>query len=221
MTFLTRETRRALMLLYPAAFGVAYVLLSFAHFPTPVGDLVRPVGVVIVGAFLLVLVLRLVLRTWSRSTIACQRAARGPQRSIPVRGGDREPSGAWISDTGDSRPARPRRVAADRRGDRCLGRLRYSGRRCCWCRWSSPRRRSQAPSTFATRVPLAEPAVGLPNVYLLLLDGYPRTDTLATTYGFDNSEFERAIERPGLPGFQRQQVELPAHLADAHQHAQR
>ena len=46
--------------------------------------------------------------------------------------------------------------------------------------------------------PPAEPEAGLPNVYLLLLDGYPRADTLATTYGFDNSEFERAIEGLGF-----------------------
>ena len=35
---------------------------------------------------------------------------------------------------------------------------------------------------------------GGPNVYILMLDGYPRADTLATTFGFDNGPFLAELE---------------------------
>ena len=38
----------------------------------------------------------------------------------------------------------------------------------------------------------------MPNVYVLLLDGYPRQDTLASGFGFDNEPFLAALERLGF-----------------------
>jgi hypothetical protein len=37
-----------------------------------------------------------------------------------------------------------------------------------------------------------------PNVYLILLDGYPRTDTLRDTFGFDNRPFEAELAELGF-----------------------
>lgn len=39
---------------------------------------------------------------------------------------------------------------------------------------------------------------GDPDIYLLLLDGYPRSDTLAAEAGYDNSWFETELERRGF-----------------------
>jgi hypothetical protein len=54
---------------------------------------------------------------------------------------------------------------------------------------------------FVTPAPLAAPGVaasGTPDVYLLLLDGYPRADTLAAEFGFDNEPFLDALRELGF-----------------------
>jgi hypothetical protein len=59
------------------------------------------------------------------------------------------------------------------------------------------------PSIVAS-VPVAEPAresaeAGqYPDIYLILLDGYPRGDTLATAFGHDNRGFEAALTARGF-----------------------
>lgn len=42
-----------------------------------------------------------------------------------------------------------------------------------------------------------------PDIYIILLDGYPRADTLATHYGFDNSAFLEALAERGLDTAER------------------
>jgi hypothetical protein len=39
---------------------------------------------------------------------------------------------------------------------------------------------------------------GGPDIYLLLLDGYPRSDTLLSEFGFDNSSFESELDQLGF-----------------------
>jgi hypothetical protein len=45
----------------------------------------------------------------------------------------------------------------------------------------------------APRIDLKKPGV-LPDIYYIVLDGYGRTDLLAELYGFDNSDFVKALE---------------------------
>ena len=53
--------------------------------------------------------------------------------------------------------------------------------------------------TIAPRVTAIEVAgEGGPNVYLILLDGYPRGDVLAETFTFDNAPFSDALEDRGF-----------------------
>jgi hypothetical protein len=60
---LVEMTRTAVLTaLYPAAFGWAYVLLSFATFPTPTADLIRPMVAVLLLSLLLVIGFSLLLR---------------------------------------------------------------------------------------------------------------------------------------------------------------
>jgi hypothetical protein len=42
------------------------------------------------------------------------------------------------------------------------------------------------------------PTEGLPNIHLILLDGYPRADTLLGTFGYDNGPFIDDLERRGF-----------------------
>lgn len=42
------------------------------------------------------------------------------------------------------------------------------------------------------------PSAGAPDIYLVLLDGYPRSDTLRTAFGYDNSAFESALADRGF-----------------------
>jgi len=51
-----------------------------------------------------------------------------------------------------------------------------------------------APAAAPSEAP-SEPG---PDIFLIVLDGYPRADTLATTYGFDNSPFLHELEDRGF-----------------------
>lgn len=44
----------------------------------------------------------------------------------------------------------------------------------------------------------ANPRPGTPDIHLVLLDGYPRSDTLRSAFGFDNSPFESALAERGF-----------------------
>ncbi len=46
--------------------------------------------------------------------------------------------------------------------------------------------------------PRGQAAAGLPDVYLIMLDGYPRSDTLATNFGLDNGPFLGAMKSLGF-----------------------
>jgi len=50
--------------------------------------------------------------------------------------------------------------------------------------------------TGATEV--ARPGTSYPDIYVILLDGYPRADTLQEMYGFDNAPFLEALEEHGF-----------------------
>ena len=49
-----------------------------------------------------------------------------------------------------------------------------------------------------TSPPQPVAAVEGPDIYLIMLDGYPRADTLARDFGFDNEPFLRAMEAQGF-----------------------
>jgi hypothetical protein len=55
------------------------------------------------------------------------------------------------------------------------------------------------PPTVPVTQPVAlRPAPDAPNIYVLLLDGYPRADTLMSYFGFDNEPFLTELERLGF-----------------------
>ena len=50
----------------------------------------------------------------------------------------------------------------------------------------------------ATRGHAAHPGSTVPDIYLILLDGYPRADVLADAFDFDNSDFVASLEERGF-----------------------
>ncbi len=48
------------------------------------------------------------------------------------------------------------------------------------------------------RTPIGEAAAGAPNIYLVLLDGYPRHDVIERVYDWDNSAFIDALTQRGF-----------------------
>jgi hypothetical protein len=180
----------------PASFGIAYVLLSFAEFPTPTGDLLRPILVVIAISVLLTTLLRFLLRSWSFASVVT---------SI----GFVQASAPWIL------------VAVVVAALAWAGLLTFRGRlRRRSLRNPDWGRVARAVAVFGsaflviaavltapsaiggTYLRLGEPAESesatLPNVYLFLLDGYPRSSTLVEDYGFDNGPFEAELGELGF-----------------------
>lgn len=185
-----------LTILYPAAFGVAYVLLTFTSLPTTLGDLVRPLAVVAIGTVLVTLVLATLLRSRYRGAIA-----------------------ASILVTAVSAPFLIASAVAA-----ALVVILVQLVRRQWTlsaiRSAPAARLSRGVAVFASSylivaVALAIPAVAAslpdverpaartpdaeaPNIYLLLLDGYARGDTLASVFDHDNSAFEAGLEQLGF-----------------------
>jgi hypothetical protein len=183
--------RRALTASYPAAFGVTYVLLSFASFPTPTTDLLRPLAIIFIGTTGLVLAAAAILRSLPRAALIVSLfavALSAPFLLVAVVAAAAIAVG-WQ-----------------------LARRRWS---IASIRQAGASAASTAAATFALAlmavgVALASPSIASgwfaaghpappeagtdrPNIYLLLLDGYPRGDTLASVYGYDNTWFEDAL----------------------------
>jgi hypothetical protein len=53
-------------------------------------------------------------------------------------------------------------------------------------------------SSAPWNVPRGTAAAGLPDIYLIMLDGYPRSDTLATNFDLDNRPFLSSMESLGF-----------------------
>lgn len=189
--------RRILSFLTPATFGIAYVLLSFAQFPTTASDLIRPIAIVIVAAVVLVLAFRAVLRSLPNAIIAasgCLVILSAPIVFVAVV----VAGGAWMA----LRLVRRRR--AGREGAGLTGAASVSRSLAAFglaflivaAAVASP---SILTSIFLPKGSMAQTgAKSASNIYVLLLDGYPRNDTLAETFNFDNSAFEAGLEEMGF-----------------------
>lgn len=173
--------------LFPAAFGVAYILLSFAAFPTPTTDLVRPIALVVFASTLLVVVAALFLRSLPKAAVAVAVlivALSAPFLLVAVAVaavvivGLQVARGRWTISTLRETSAA---IASRAAGTFALAFMAVS------IAVAAP---SLASGMFLVDHPRPSDADGeAPNIYLLLLDGYPRTDTLASVYDYDNSWF--------------------------------
>lgn len=187
--------RRIWTATYPAAFGVAYVLLSFGAFPTPTTDLVRPLLFVIVAATVLVIVMALLLRSLPKAAVivsVVMVALSAPFLLVAVAAAAVVVAFQVARRQWSLSSLRTTSVAAVSRGASVFA-LAFGAVSIA----------AAAPS-IASGVFIADhphstgAAAQLPNIYLLLLDGYPRTDTLHTVYGYDNSWFVEALGELGF-----------------------
>jgi hypothetical protein len=199
--------RRIWTATYPAAFGVAYILLSFGAFPTPTTGLLRPLLLVILVSTVLVVVIGLLVRSLPKAAVivsVAMVALSAPFLLVAV-------AAAAVVIVGFQ-----------------VARRRWS---LATLRATSAEAVSRAASIFAlafaaVSVAVAAPALasgvfigghpqatgtaaGLPNIYLLLLDGYPRSDTLRTVYDYDNSWFVDALRELGFETAEQSRSNYP------------
>lgn len=182
--------------MYPAAFGVAYVLLSFAAFPTATADLVRPLTIVLVSTPLLVIVMAILMRSLPRAALAMSAlsvAVSAPFLFAAVVAAAVVAIGVQVARKRWTLASLRRTSAATASRAAGLFALAFAA---VGVAVASP---SVAGGLFATDHPRSSADIpDRPNIYLLLLDGYPRTDTLADLYGYDNAWFEDALQELGF-----------------------
>jgi hypothetical protein len=186
---------RVLTLLYPAAFGIAYVVLTLSSLPTTLWDLIRPSVIVGGAAIMLTICLSLLLRSRHRGAIAASAlivaasapfilaAALGAGVAVVVLQLVRR---AWT--VGAIRSASAPMVS------RGVG-VYASSFLLVAAIVSGPAALGSVPT--ADRAPLGQPGA-YPNIYLMLLDGYPRGDVLASLFGHDNQPFETELSQRGF-----------------------
>jgi hypothetical protein len=181
---------------YPAAFGVTYVLLSFGTFPTPTTDLLRPLAIVIIATAGLTLATAAILRSLPRAALVVSVLAVAVSApfllaavvaAAAIAVGWQVVRGRWSIATMRQASAPAASSAA---GIFALAFLAVG------VALASP---SIASGWLAAGNPAPrEAGSDRPNIYLLLLDGYPRGDTLASVYGYDNTWFEDALQNLGF-----------------------
>lgn len=183
-------------LLTPSAFAAAYVLISFANTPTPAGGLVRPLLIAVLiplalTAGLAVLTRRLPLAVMigtvgvlALSAVWLALAVIGIAVTWGlVIGLGRKLRGAPLP------PVRLERVAHLTGVFGALFAL-VSGA------FAIPAAAASIGLGFDS--PPGSAAAGDPDIIVLLLDGYPRSDVLAEAFDFDNSTFEADLDRLGF-----------------------
>jgi hypothetical protein len=190
----------AATILSPAAFGAAYVLLTFTALPTTLADLVRPLILIAAGTVVLTLVFALLLRNMHWAVIIASAlilAASAPFVFVSaavaglvvlvVQVVRRKWTWAALRAAPVDRLSRVVSVFA-------------SGYLVVAFGLFLPQAVSSIASVDGRGGVLAGDAAGAdsPNVYLLLLDGYPRSDTLAAVFDHDNRPFERELQQRGF-----------------------
>lgn len=181
---------------FPAAFAVAYILLSFAAFPTPTTDLVRPLALVILVSTSLVIVIALIVRSLPRAALAVSTlivALSAPFLLVAVAAAAALTIGLQVARRRWSISTLRQTSAATASRAAGIFALAFAAVSIAV---AGP---SLVSGSFIVDHPRAdETGANRPNIYLLLLDGYPRTDTLASIYDYDNSWFLDALRTLGF-----------------------
>jgi len=185
----------ALLLAAPAAYGLAYLVLTFRQLPTPVMDLVRPGLAIGLCAVLLALTMWVALRSLARGSVVASvlvLAVSAPFLLVAAVAGGALAAGIQLL-RGRWRIAQ---LSWDLAGSSVakfgLGLLLVS------LGLALPAVPASVPASSSPGGETTAPVASTPNVYLLMLDGYPRADTLQTLYGHDNSSFEANLARRGF-----------------------
>lgn len=179
-----------------AGFLAAYVLVSFSATPNPMLALWRPLLVAVALGIALQLVATAILRDGARAAFAASivallaTAAWVPLAVVVV-------AAAWL---GIVRWRRRRRAERDLPltarglavplGVFALAFAIVAAMPVAGWAWTA--------GGVSQREPRGEAAAGTPDIVVLLVDGYPRSDALLAQWGYDNSAFEAALEAQGF-----------------------
>jgi Sulfatase len=178
----------AAVMLQPFLFALAVVIVAFEEVPSPPTAIVRPVVVVLLLTAALLVVMILVTRgvavpalgTSSLMLFSLGELLMAAAVGVVV---------LWWGVIGLGRrfglltPGGPRRFAWFPRASLLFSAALFAVSTVTAVVAEATGRPNLSVSTPATD------GAGGPNVYLILLDGYPRADSLAETFGFDNGEF--------------------------------
>jgi hypothetical protein len=190
----SRSTRRVPVALYPVGIPIAYVLSVYSESVIGVGGLVRPALVAVGIGVLIYVLMRIALKDWQRAAFfsALVMLALVRQWGVIVlliamievvivssylRRNPIGPEELWSRVTAGANVVTALVLAIS------LASLALGGRL------------APVPSLPMSRGSVAD---GLPDIYLVLLDGYPRSDTQARDFGLDNTPFEESLEELGF-----------------------
>lgn len=187
---------RVLLLAQPMLFATAVVLYRALVIPTPAVTLMHPVAVALVIAVAALLVARIVTRSWVWSSLwASLFVVFTLREAIPT--GVLAAFFVWwaillVLRRATGRPPPSEQLA--RRAARASSIFAVAFLAVAV---------GSALAAFSSRPELTLPSYeatgsGGPNVYLILLDAYPRADTLQETFGIDNAAFVADLEELGF-----------------------
>ena len=191
--------KRLVHLLPPVGFAVGYVLISFSATPTPLTGLLRPLLVAAVGALLLAAVLALLTRDVRiGSTLASAVVVLASAMWLPVL--IVACVALWIALVALLRRVTKRSMQPGVLSIRTAARvtamfsLFFVGVSLV----------ASIPTAIGSVSFEARPArasasgPNTPEIVVLLLDGYPRSDVLSDGFGIDNTDFEAALSGMGF-----------------------
>ncbi len=187
---------RILAGLFPVAFAVTYVLLSFAATPNPVSALVRPLVAAVVVVVALQAVIFAVVRRWDRAglitAVIVMVLLANWVPLLVLAGGV-----AWL---GASTWLQRRRGATTAWTERRLARVTAVFAWALLVVAAIPVVVNQLtqPSFAAPRPENGELPEAESDVVVLLLDGYPRGDALEAQFGVDSAPFEAELAARGF-----------------------
>ena len=191
-----RAPRRALMAVLPLCVMSAWVISSFADTGTPLWALWRPLLVTAAITLAVEAVAILLVRDWPRAALATLFVMLFLVGLWPLALGALIVP-AWYYGVSRLRTRQGRRPLAPRVFDSMVANaglfsiillavviVRAAAGGAFW-----------NPVQNVAHAPTAE---ALPNVYVLMLDGYPGTEALASRFGIDNSGFDADLEARGF-----------------------
>lgn len=192
------RVRGLLAKVHPALFAAGYVLLSFANLPTPASGLWRPLAVAMVAALLLSLLLGAMMRNRALGVLI----ATGTVLAL---------SAVWLLVAVAASAVLWIGLVAVLRRTKKTAPLRWPGMQAAnrmvgvfGAMFAVVAVVSAAPAVLHSiqfRIPDAAAVVTAdehPNVFVILLDGYPSSDVLSTYLDFDNSDFEASLAEAGF-----------------------
>jgi hypothetical protein len=179
--------------MHPGAFAAGYVLLSFASFPTPVSGLWRPLAMAVIAALAMAVAFSALVRNRSLGALlatAVVLTLSAVWLLAAVAGAALLWTGA-VSLMRKTQKSAPLRWPGLPAANRMVGIFGAMFALVSMISAAPPLVRSVQ---FATSEPDSVEAAGsAPNIYMILLDGYPSADVLREYLSYDNSAFQRSL----------------------------